>query len=317
MVRTRMILDGVPYILVPEHFLLDHRFSLDSRALVTWAWGQSLNWLFRVEDIQERLGITRGKWRTLSSELTKCGFLSRSSEPVPGSVPIHNFRLNFLVFEGTNGSFESSQSEQNMCKGLRVTARTRGEKQPLTREADNNQETKPSRNNPRKKPPPHSETARPANAWRVQGGGAPSTAALIAERLGLKEAEVGRFISAAEGASNEQLELVELIHKTTKRVKNPIALAIDLAKRAVRGELTQPRGVNRGPCESIEVGHQRRLQDLNGAVFADSSGPKVRVEDGRLRSLQHPGEPLLHPSDIAKVIANWENGLLDLRHPHR
>lgn len=314
--NTRPIISGERHILVPEDFLLDQRFSLGMRAFATWAWGQSITWVFRVEDIQMRLGITRSQWRTLAKEMVKSGFLIQTSESVPGSVPIHNLRFNFLALNGTQSSSNIRPSREDTSKGLKMTTLPRGEKQPLTRGTNNNQKTKTQGNNTIKKPLNRPESKQIEKIDCVNASEAGLKAALTAERLGLNSVEAKRFISAAKDASDEQLDLAERIHKSANRVRDPVAYAVGLAKQAARGMLTQPNGAIPVPRESEEVRSQRLLEDLNGAVLEDSSGPRARVEYGRLRSLRHAGEPLLHPSDSAKVIADWNNGLLTLLRPN-
>ena len=97
---TRAFVDGQPCILAPERILLDVRFSLSMRLCAIWVWGQSINWVFRVEDIQGRLGLTRRMWRTLAEEMKASGFMEQSKEPdlAGGVIPVHRLVFNFTIF---------------------------------------------------------------------------------------------------------------------------------------------------------------------------------------------------------------------------
>lgn len=293
----------------PERILLDKRFSLGMRALACWIWGQSLSWVFRVEDIQARLGITRAAWRTLAREMADAGFMRQDREPVPGSVPIHTITFNFSIFEGKQGSPQASHSGVRTREGRKTTTHATDGIRPLVRGADYSQETKYSSNPKTKVPPP--------------GGGhtgiqADSMAVALARRLGLNEAETARFTLAVKGAAQEQIELIELIYANTKRVNNPVALAIGLAKQAAAGTLKELTSADsRRKSESDVVRLLKLLNGHDGALLADPSGPIARVEAGRLRSLRDPGTPCLHPKMCATLVARWQAGELDLLPPDR
>lgn len=304
---TRMFNGGESCTIVPERILLDGRYSPGMRFFAAWAWGQSISWVFRVEDIQTRLGLTRGQWRTLAKEMTDAGFMQQFKEPVDGSVPVHSIHLNFTIFEITQPCPQDSHSGAPAREGSKTTTRARGEKQPLGRGAGNNQQTKALGNQGFKEPP------------RASAGGGSACfqeeeaeVRALAQRLGLGQEEVQRFADAARGAGGNQLELLEQICRNTK-ARDPAALAIGLAKKAAAGTLTQPGGEGRGVSEAVKV--HRMLEGLEGSILADLHGPLARVEHGRLRALRVDGSPFLHPQGGAELVARLQAGELDLHPP--
>lgn len=282
--NTRGFNNGEPCVYIPERILLDKRYSLAMRALAGWVWGQSVSWVFKVEDIQSRLGLTRGQWRTLVKEMTDTGFVSQLRDQVDGGVPIHVLQFNFTIFQ-------------------LQTAR-----QPVARGVENNK-PRDSNNQISKKTPP-APIALPHKGGAVHGEYGEVKA--LAVRLGLEHEVVQRFATAAQGAAIGQLEILESIFMKSKK-RDAAAFAIYLAGKAVKGLLVLPSLDNgqKGEIVSKEVDAVNLLGSMEGTFFIDPLGPVFKVEMGRLKAIRQAGNPFLHPREAARVVEKWQQGGFD------
>lgn len=305
-VSTRIFLDGEPGTFAPDRILSDGRFSLGMRALAVWVWGQSLSWVFRVEDIQERLGITRGQWRTLSKEMTHAGFMAQRQEGVGhagGGIPTHCLVFYFTIFEGfQQGNLSGGCAPER----LKTTTRVSGGKRPLAGGV-RNMRLNPVFNNPSFKEPPPAPSGGSACLQEEE------LARQIATVLGLTGDAVERFCKACLGAHTNQLALIKPIVERTQHVRDRIGLCIGLAAKAARGELVQPQPAA-VKAQGSDVGHElKKLVEWSGFVIGGPAGDLVRVEGSRMRCLT--SGLFLHPADVLKLIHRVKAGELDARPP--
>ena len=323
--RTRDFVNGHPCIFVPEAILLDTRFSMKMRLLAAWAWGQSINWVFRVEDIRTRLAMTRAEWRTLSVEMKSAGFMQQSKEPDPqgGVLPVHTLLFNFTIFE-TNQSYPQGSHSR---EGSKTTPRASGQARPLPeglktaspRGVENDQLNRGPNQLGNKQPPP----ARFADADGGgggdvsrkeevdQGGKARQIARALGLKLGLKGDAIDRFCHAAAAATVEQLNLVEPIVRGTRKVGTLEGFCVHLAQKASAGILQPPSTTEaEAGAPALELEY---LEQLHNCVISGPSGPIAKVQGRMTRCCQT--DLIFPPAITLELIRKVKSGQLDARAP--
>ncbi len=330
---ARIFESGEPLLKVPERIVLDSRFSLDLRGFAAWAYCQSTSWVFTVEDCCARLGLTRGKWRTVSTEGHAAGFIKQTKERVSTAQGRSSWRyllqFNFTVFEAQAPMCKAISPEHNLSTGVqkqpvahahvrersKSTSHGSGRKQPVARLVENRHKTPPLQYK-QEIPPPH------AGACLAGGGEVKAVQENIqwqglAAMLGLRGAHGLEVEKASRGATGQQLEAAASAFKAalaTGSVRDPQAFAVALARRASRGEVTTPRrkdgGVEAGP--SPQQAAQVRLADIAGRRLASPvpGGESWIVEVGGF--VRDGLGALLHPDVAMKLIAKLDAGDLEL-----
>lgn len=325
---ARVFEDGEPILKVPERIMLDSRFSLDLRGFAGWAYCQSISWVFTVEDCCARLGLTRGKWRTLSTEGHAAGFIKQTKEWVStaqGRQPswCHLLKFNFTVFEVQAHTYGAVSPGQNLSTDVqkqpiahthvrersKSTSRGSGQQQPVARLVENCRET----------PPMQYKQEIPPHAGACLGGGGEVKAVQesiqgqgLAAMLGIRGAQGLEVDKASRGATGQQLEAAASAFKVAMAagsVRHSQALAVALARRAARGEVTTPRR-EAGP--SPQQAAQVRLAAFAGGRLASPvpGGESWTVEVGGFVRDGHGA--LLHPDAAMELIAKLDVGELDL-----
>ncbi len=287
------------------------------RALAAWAWGQSLSWVFRVEDIQARHGMTRGQWRTLAREMTACGFMVQRKELDDDGFPVWCLAFNFTVFQGYQHDDHSGARVREWSK---TTTRASGEKRPLARVVGNGRLNQDLKKPTFKKPPP----ARELGVSAGDGGGDADQKGKeedqdrvqeIARAVGLTGDAISRFCKAAGGAAQVQLDLIQPIIRGASGIRDLEGFVVWLAKRAVAGGL-RPPGMT-APEESGGGGQGERdelptLDGWLGYVISGPGGPVAVVEEARRARCLKTGH-LLHPQKIRGLVRRIWSGELEAK----